>query len=229
MGSVIRRGLFLVVLLSGVLVPTRTDAAETIQPGDYMQTNVGACTLGFAATANSVTYFLTAAHCVDNVGQDVQLEDGTVFADVAVEGSNSDLPGTADDWALLTVRSAFASRVVGAVRGIPGSPSGIAQSNETAMLDVLRISGHGIPWFVDPITRENRYGVITYQDAEVYEAIGMDTNGDSGGPIVHQPSGQAFGLVSRLCLPLCTSEGPTIEGVFTKARARGYALTLKTN
>ena len=225
----IRRGSLLIVLVAALMAPGSTHAAETIQPGDYMQTAAGSCTLGFAATSGTVTYFLTAAHCVDGVGQNVQLDDGSVFADVAVEGNNDDLPATADDWALLTVRPSHVSRVVGAVRGIPGSPTGIAQSSETAMLDTLRISGHGVPWFVDPITRENRVGVITYQDTEIYEAIGLDTWGDSGGPIVHQASGQAFGLVSRLCYPLCTSEGPTVQGIFAAARDRGYSLTLKTN
>lgn len=189
-----------------------------------MFTDVGGCTLGFAATGGGETYFMTAAHCVERVGDDVELEDGTVFADVAAIGDADD---TARDWALLDVRNAFVPQVRGAVRGIPGTPTGSTTANETEAGDVLRFSGHGIPFFIDPITRENRYGVVVSDDGDMYTAVGMDSFGDSGGPIVHEASGKAYGLVSRLCLGVCTSEGPTIQGVLGKAAARGFALTLK--
>jgi len=222
------RGRFRLSLLGAVvfalLAPAQLRAATTIQPGDEVLTTVGGCTLGFAATGGGNTYFMTAAHCVEHVNDDVRLGDGTVFGDVAAIGNQN---ATATDWALLQVRAAYVPIVRGTVRGIAGTPSGYSTANGTALGDVLRFSGYGIPWFVDPLLRENRYGAIVSDDAESYVAIGMDTNGDSGGPIVHDATGDAYGLVSRLCIGPCTSEGPTVQGILNKAAAKGFSLSLK--
>lgn len=220
-----RRALVVLAVLVGVCAPARLDAAGSIQAGDYMETKGIGCTLGFVADSIDTTYFMTAAHCVDKVGDNVKTIDGVVFGDVAVKG-NAD--ASAADWALVAVRPAFDDQVGAAVRGL-GVPTGVATPNETAVLDTLRVSGHGIPWFIDPTLRENRYGLVGYHDNELYDAIAMDTNGDSGGPIVHEETGQAFGLVSRLCIGLCTSEGPTIQGVLAKAAAKGFDITLRTS
>jgi hypothetical protein len=217
-------------VFAATFVPAVSQAAPlTIQPGDSI-TSVGkGCTLGFAVTGGDNSYFMTAAHCVDNVGDDVVLDDGTVFADVVARGAAGELPETADDWSLMQVRSEYEPLVRGTVRGVAGTPTGYTTANEAALGDLVRFSGYGIPWFIDPILRENRYGIIVSNDAEIYTAIGLDTQGDSGGPILHQASGQALGLVSRLCVGLCTSEGPTVQGVLAKASAAiNTTLTLKT-
>ena len=54
--------------------------------------------------------------------------------------------------------------------------------------------------------------------------------GDSGGPIVHRPTGRALGIVSRICTRAnaCTEEGPTVQGIIDKAASRGFDLTLET-
>jgi len=221
-----KRVLLGLAVFAAVLVPHQgLHAATTIQPGDEMLSSVGGCTLGFAATSGTATYFMTAAHCVDKVGENIELGDGTVFGDVAVIGNAGN---TATDWALIKVRSSYVSRVKGTVRGLPGTPSGYTTAGETALGDTLRFSGYGIPWFLAAQTRETRYGVHVSDDAATYTAIGMDTNGDSGGPIIHEATGQAYGLVSRLCIGACTSEGPTVQGIRSKAAAKGYSLTLKT-
>ena len=220
-----KRVLLVLCVCASMFVPTSVGAATTIQPGDEMISSVGGCTLGFAATGGGNTYFMTAAHCVGGIGANIELGDGTVFGDVAAKG-NAD--GTATDWALIQVRAAYVSLVRGAVRGIPGAPSGYTTASQTATLDTLAFSGYGIPWFISDITRENRVGVIVSDDQNTYTAIGMDTNGDSGGPIVHSATNKAYGLVSRLCIGACTSEGPTVQGVLAKAAAQGFALSLKT-
>jgi hypothetical protein len=227
-----RRALLVLAIVLGVCAPARLDAATTIRPGDYMETEGIGCTLGFLAdeiadgdpSTTEAVYFMTAAHCVDKIGDNVRDIDGVVFGDVAVKGNEDQ---SAQDWALVEVRPASVPQAGAAVRGL-GVPTGVAAPGETAMLDVLRVSGHGIPWFIDPTLRENRYGVVGYHDNELYDAIAMDTNGDSGGPIVHEASGQAFGLVSRLCIGPCTSEGPTIQGVIAKAAAKGFDIKLRT-
>src|SRR5688500_12953024 len=214
-----KRVLLCVLLFAAVLVPRSAEAATTIQPGDAMHTSVGWCTLGFVARDAVDTYLMTAAHCVERVGSNVELEDGTVFGDAVVLGNGN---FRADDWALIRVRAAFVPRVRPAVRGIAETPRGTASPDETGLLDVLRISGHGDPFYLHPLLRENRYGVLTQHTASIYEAVAMDNFGDSGGPIVHEPTGQALGLVSRLCLGNpCTSEGPTVQGVIAKAAAKG--------
>ena len=215
-----------IAVCAAVLVPTRTQATTTIHPGDAMRSSVGWCTLGFVARDAVDTFFMTAAHCVARLGANIELEDGTVFGDAVVFG-NEDL--RSDDWALIRVRSAFVPMVRPTVRGVGGTPTGVATPSETDLLDVLRISGHGEPFYLHPLLRENRYGVLTEHTSSVYEALAMDNFGDSGGPIVHRQSGQALGLVSRLCIGNpCTSEGPTIQGVLSKAAAKGYPVSLDT-
>ena len=219
-----RRVLLCVCVFAAALVPIRADAATTIQPGDRMWSTVGGCTLGFVVKGGGETYFMTNAHCVDRVGEDIELGTGKVFADVATFG---DLRNLASDWALLKVRSAFVPQVRPTVRGIAGTPRGIATPGETDVADLLRISGHGEPFYVHPLLRENRYGLLRYHDSSIYDAVAMDNFGDSGGPIVHEPTGQALGLVSQLCLGNpCTSEGPTVQGVLERAAAKGFVVTL---
>ena len=214
-------------VLAAILVPAQADAAHgaTIHPGDAMESSVGLCTLGFVAVGGGQTYFMTAAHCVDKVGEDIRLEDGPVFGDVAVIG---DADATATDWALIDVRAAYDADVRLAVRGHPSFPSGVATPSETALGDVIRYSGHGVPWYVSATTREERVGLLGYHDAQIWDSNGPDTWGDSGGPVMHDASRQAIGLVSRLCIGPCTSEGPTVQGILSKAASKGFAVSLGT-
>ena len=214
----------LVVAAATLALPAR--AATTIQPGDYMGSSIGGCTLSFVYDSPSgAVYMGTAAHCVDKVGEDIELEDGRVFGDVALIG-NAD--NTETDWALIGVRDAFKSSVRAAVRGHPSYPKGYTRSNETAFADEVQFSGHGIPWFFTATTREKRTGLMGNDDAESYILTGSDTWGDSGGPIVHVRTGKAMGIVSRLCVGLCTSEGPTVEGIIAKAAAKGLTVSIRT-
>jgi hypothetical protein len=66
------------------------------------------------------------------------------------------------------------------------------------------------------------------QNKNHYTLIGSDTYGDSGGPIVLAKDGKAMGIVSSVCIGLCTSEGPTVQGILQQAAAKGFALTLRT-
>jgi hypothetical protein len=224
----VRRGLAgLAIVLLCALLPLRAAEAASIQPGDFMREGDKGCTLGFVVTSGTDTYFLTAAHCVD-VPSEVSLADGTVFGDAVAEGSPTDEPPqTADDWALVRVRPHLVSSVVPTVRG-GGAPAGVATSAETGLGDLIKHSGYGVPWELTSFTREQRYGVLWGQDGQTWTSIGPDTFGDSGGPVVHDATGKALGLVSRLCLGTCTSTGPTVEGIFARAATSGYQLALRT-
>jgi hypothetical protein len=214
------------VVVALLLLPGRADAAS-IQPGDEMISGDVQCTLGFVVTSPTDTYFLTAAHCV-KVPAEVKLADGTVFGDAVAEGNSLDVPPTLDDWALISVRPHMVSSVSPAVRG-GGVPSGVVMAGETGGGDLIKHSGYGVPWWVTPTTREQRYGVLVSQTQETWASIGPDTFGDSGGPVVHVASGKALGLVSRGCIGVCTSLGPTIEDILIETAAVGYPVTLRTS
>ena len=215
----------LVVLAAVLMAPASSLAAGTLQPGAYHETDAGACTLGFVYTGGA-TYFGTAAHCVDSVGQDVADEDGDVFGDVAVIG---DADVTEEDWALIQVRSADVSRVSPAMKGSPGLPrSGFTTPAQTSTGDIVQLSGYGLGFNLLGVTRERRVAVMGFDDTELYTVTGPLIFGDSGGPLVHTPTGRALGQVSRLCIGVCTEEGPTVQGIVAKAAARGFSVSLRT-
>ena len=168
----------------------------------------------------------TAAHCVEQVGDDVELEDGTVFGDVALIGDEN---STEADYAFIEVRPAFLSRVSAAVKGHPTIPrGGYTTPGETSVGDQIQQSGYGIGASLTNVTREQRRSILTYDDAEMHTILGYSIFGDSGGPYVHVPTGKAFGIVSRLCIGLCEEEGPTVQGLLDKAAARGFTVRLRT-
>lgn len=201
-------------------------AQDPIQPGDYMESGGAGCTLNFVYDGAQATYLGTAAHCVERVGDDVALEDGTVFGDVAFIG-NEDT--TEDDYAFIEVRPEFLSRVSPALKGHPTLPrNGFTVASETAVGDQIQQSGYGVGASLTSVTREQRRSVLTYDDAEIHQILGFSIFGDSGGPYVHLPTGKAFGIVSRLCIGLCEEEGPTVQGILAKAAAAGFPVQLRT-
>lgn len=213
--------------VAGFVVPS--GAAGPVQPGVFISTDVGGCTLSFIydGTGNHAdkVYAGTAAHCVGDVGDDVRLASGETFGDVAVLG---DEDVTAADWALIEVRSSFLDRVEPSVVGHPGTPTGVTKSSQTAVGDLIAASGHGVGFSLTSFTREGRVGVLTYDDPGEHDVIVPLIFGDSGGPLLHASSGKAFGIVSRLCIGVCSESGPTVEGIIAKAAAKGFGVTLRT-
>ncbi len=228
------------MVVASLAVAVPTNAGTPVHPGDFMESNVGGCTLGFVfngtgSKAGNV-YFATAAHCVDHVGEDIKLSSGTIIGDVAAIG-NADAEAT--DWALIQVRSQYEGDVRGAVRGHPTIPMGYTNPSETAQFDLIRFSGYGMGFDLLALTRESRVGLMGSDSGETYDLIGLDISGDSGGPIIHDRTGKALGLVSRGCvtalLPVpgpcgggvATSVGPTVQGILAKAAAKGFTVSLR--
>lgn len=205
-------------------------AATVIQPGIEIATPVGGCTANFVfdgvgAQAGKV-FIGTAAHCVSAIGDDIETGDGTTFGDVAFIG-NEDT--SQDDYAFIEVRPEFVPSVSPAVKGHPQFPTGVASAEETSEGDTVQFSGYGVGFGLTPITQEQRIGIITGDDADIYQVAGPVIFGDSGGPLAHIASGGAYGIVSRLCVgSLCWVEGPTIEGSLAKASAQGFTVELRT-
>jgi hypothetical protein len=207
------------------MVPATASAAVTLQPGAYHETDAGSCTLNFAYAGGAKTYLGTAAHCVDRVGQRVRDIDGVEFGSVAFIG-NADV--TEWDFAFIEVDAEDVARVSPAVKGYPAYPTGSTVPADTVLGDSIQLSGYGLGYGTTKATQEGRSAVFSFDDAEMYAVSGPIHWGDSGGPLVHKRTGKALGIVSRLCVGVCTEEGPTVQGLIAKAASRGFTVTLKT-
>lgn len=222
-----KRLLLGLAICAALLVPVRATAAPTVLPGDEFTTSVGSCTLGFLVTGGGNTYFISAAHCFDHVGENAVLDDGSVIGQAAAIG-NADATDT--DWSLIQVPASRVADVGGAVRGHSDMPTAVTHHGDTATGDLLQHSGYGVPWFLLAELREKRVGVLMSDDGKVWSSVGPDTWGDSGGPVMMRNAKTALGLVSRLCIGVCTSEGPTVEGILPQASAAvGSTLALVTH
>ena len=215
----------LAALVLAIALPGAAQAAVTLQPGAYHETDAGSCTLNFVYDGGGTTYLGTAAHCVESVGQRVRDIDGVEFGSVAFIG---DANTTEWDFAFIRVDSEDLSRVSPAVKGHPAYPKGSTVPAETLSGDTIQLSGYGLGYGTTPTTQERRTAVMGFDNTELYDVTGPIHWGDSGGPLVHVRTGKALGIVSRLCAGACSEEGPTVQGILAKAASRGFAVTLRT-
>jgi hypothetical protein len=206
-------------------VPAAAQAAVTLQPGAYHETDAGSCTLNFAYTGGGKTYLGTAAHCVANVGQRVRDIENVEFGSVAFIGHES---STEWDFAFIEVDTEDLSRVSPAVKGHPAYPKGSTVPTDTLTGDTIQLSGYGLGYGTTKPTQEQRTAVMGFDNTELYDVTGPIHWGDSGGPLVHIRTGKALGIVSRLCAGACSEEGPTVQGILAKAASRGFPVTLRT-
>ncbi len=231
----IRRISRLTLLLAAVATtlvgtaPRAVAVGEAIQPGVEISTTDGSCTLNFiydgTGSLGGKVFGGTAAHCVSGIGQRVQLGTGETFGTVALIG-NADV--TVEDYSFIEIFPALHSRVKAAMKGHPTYPTGVTTAAETALGDLVQLSGYGVGFGLTQPTQERRVAVVSFDDAELHQVVAPLIFGDSGGPLVHVKSGKAFGIVSRLCIGLCEEEGPTVQGLLAKAAARGFTVQLRT-
>ena len=216
-------------LAFGGLFLSPASAADPLQPGAYVGTTLGGCTLNFVYDGtgpNDGKVFLgTAAHCVEKVGDPVEDRAGATFGKVAFIGDAESNP---HDYAFIEVAAAHVSRVSPAVKGHPQYPVGFTTSSETETGDMIQLSGYGVPFNFTRPTQEERVATLVYDQHENFGVAGLLSWGDSGGPLVHIPSGKALGIESRVCTGPCTDTGPTVEGILAKAAAAGFPVTLRT-
>lgn len=205
---------------------SRASAAGTLQPGAVSATDTGRCTLNFVyADSLGSRYFGSAAHCVSAPGQQVRDKDGALIGTVALTG-NPDV--TAEDWSFIKIDPSAMNRVSAQMKGNPKYPTGVTTASQTRLGDVLQLSGFGTGFDLLALTQERRVGLLISDDTSVYRTVAPLIFGDSGGPLVQTRSGKALGIVSRLCLGICTEEGATVEGILAKPQVRARGMRLVT-
>jgi hypothetical protein len=214
----------LATCVAALAIPAAAGAV-TLQPGAYHETSVGSCTLNFVYDGGGKTYLGTAAHCVSQIGEQVRDRDGVVFGKVAFIGDQNN---TARDYAFIEVDPEDLGRVSPAVKGYPQYPVGYTTPTQTSQGDQIQLSGYGLGFDTTQATQENRRAVMGYDDQSLYDVTGPIDWGDSGGPLVHIATKQALGIVSRLCVGVCSEEGPTVQGILSDAAAHGFPVTLRT-
>jgi hypothetical protein len=187
---------------------------------------IGACTGGFLFDGTDeragTVYMGTAAHCVRELGQDVSLlATGEVFGDVAWMGDANTY-----DIALIEVRQEFASRLKAGVLGHEEFPKRVAPPGLTKAGDAVLVN--------DLVVVPKPQGVLVSDDARGYVIDARVIPFDSGGPVVHVPSGGALGVVSRghdcTAGPFdCASySGPTVHRAVEAYEAAGFPVRLRT-
>jgi hypothetical protein len=218
-----RRLLPLTALLALVL-PTSADAAVTavqIQPGASISTPIGGCTLNFVYTDQADrTYVGTAGHCAD-VGHRIRSGNGTEFGTVVF--SENAYP--VNDFALIEIDDEDLGLVSPAMR-YWGGPTGLYHYGEAERNDTVLAYGYGIGYGTTEYTRR-RIGAFQTETGQRYTAALNCIFGDSGGPVVHGPTGKALGVIDVLALP--GTGGVLIENALRRIKSlTGLNLTLST-
>lgn len=196
---------------------------DKIQPGVRITTETGSCTLNFIFDGGgSKVYAGTAAHCVSSVGEKVDIWGFPDFATVVYDDD------ARTDFALLEIASHYHGDVDPNVKGHPGFPSGHTLRAQTSFGDRVRFSGYGMVYDRTTITQEERIGVLFSDSSASYRLYGPTIFGDSGGPVLHDRTGKALGIVSAINLLTGMTLGPTVEGILARLSDDGFDVTLRT-
>lgn len=224
-----RSAVFAVVLITGVLasaVPAL--APPVIQPGVGIVSGNSQCTLNWIYDGSGGPYGGTAAHCVSGEGARVSLlADGTSFGSVAVFNA-------ALDYALIRIDSEDTGFINPALKGHPSIPQGVSTVNTSAVGDLMQFSGYGIATQLIDLTREQRQGLLGYNDGTQHYIYGVVSPGDSGGPVADVTDGnKAFGIVNTLGLaltplPQAGEGGLSLDALLADAAARGVPVSVRT-
>ena len=227
-----RSTLAIVVLAAGLAVSARTSAAPgVIQPGAPIATGNLLCTLNWIYDGAGGPYGGTAAHCVNNVGQRVVLDEAGGapggFGSVAFISPNL-------DYALIRIDSDKLGNVSAAMRGHPNIPRGTSTISTSSVGDTMQFSGYGAGVDLTSTTRESRQGVLGYNDGSQHYIYGVVTPGDSGGPVADVTDGnKAFGIVTTVGagatpMPQAGEGGVSLDGLLSDAAMHGFAIGVRT-
>ena len=215
---------------------------DVVQPGMLMANGPARCTANFmfdgTGDLRGRHYLGTAAHCVDDrVGTPVLDHAGRRIGAVAFTGFP--YATYADDWAFIELDPAVFDRSSPALAGHPALPTGLLPAQAGAAGDRLQLPGWGFVTEMTEEGREQRPSVLYANRPRLWFAEAVVSNTDSGGPVVHLPTGGALGSVSNYGVPLPltqsggfepggTAYGPGTAGVLEEAARRGITLRLRT-
>lgn len=195
---VVRRLLLISALVLSAFPTSPANAAAPvveIQPGAKINTPIGGCTLNFVFKDEAgISYVGTAGHCAD-VGHRIRSGNGTEFGTVVF--SEDAYP--ANDFALIRIDEEDVHLVSPAMR-YWGGPTGMFMPADGERGDTVLAYGYGMGYGSSEPTRR-RIGSLTTITPTRYQAALNCIFGDSGGPVVHGPTGQALGVIDVLALP----------------------------
>lgn len=231
------------VLLAALLVaPAASESAQKIQPGMLVTAadSSGGCTGNFIydglGPRAGATYIGLASHCVGEVADPIAVDRDRVPFGRLVH-KNWPLRTIRDDWALIEIFPERLADVDPAQRGNPRFPTGVADEDDVAVGDEIRISGWGAFMYLNEEVQTHRSGVTTYWDGVYHDLAGPILTGDSGGALVHVPSGKALGIVSAFCTPSnftaehqpvgCTAFGPSAAEVMREMAKKGFPVRMR--
>lgn len=209
-------------------------AQEPIQPGASIRSDGGQCTLnwvydGTGARAGEV-FVGTAAHCVEEVGDQITLQTGTFGSDLYVIGLVAFISSNLD-YSLIRIDDANLELVDPSLKGHPEFPTGVSTTSTANVGDLVQFSGQGVGFHLTQPTREERVGILHFNDGDHHSALGPVISGDSGGPVGNITDGnKALGLVTVICAGTqCLGEGGvSLQGMLADAAAAGFTVELRT-
>lgn len=199
----------------------------TIRPGASLG---GYCTYNFLfSDARGEAYIGTAAHCTED-GERVTLgPGGPEIGTVVYDSDTAEDADASVDFSLIRLDPDQIENANPLMYGWDG-PKGTIDADEASAGDQVAIYGYGILLGEDERTRP-RFGVLMDEDGSTYRANLPAVNGDSGSPIIHVPTGKAFGIISHYgiaAVPPATDEGPIMGFIFSELENGGFDVTLAT-
>jgi hypothetical protein len=163
------------------------------------------------------TYYIgTAAHCVNDVGQEMPLAGEGTIGEVAFSTYNDtyvDDYGVrrGADFALVRLYPDMNLNAHPLMMNTAG-PTGVATASDVALGDELEHHGYGMVFGDIEPARDRPGFLVTFEDDFCSQSAVWW--GDSGSPVLHAETGMALGLVSRLggleCNPTSHLAGATI-------------------
>lgn len=202
-------------------LPMPAPAAGEIGPGRFMSAPEG-CTMNFVFTDGNRLFVGTAGHCSHTVGERASAPGIGEFGTIVyrrLEGN--------DDFALIRID---ASKEANVDPTVPrwGGPSGVTVPADTLIGDPIALYGWGTGFSIIEPTR-SRAGLLAADGAQHYVAELPAVFGDSGGPIVHIPTGKALGIVSGIRaveVPQGTLWGTTVQRALSLVIGAGFNVDL---
>lgn len=111
---------------------------------------------------------------------------------------------------------------------VAGWTQGVTTATETTIGDRVMIHGFGIVFGETAETRR-RSGALANDSFTQWRAYVPALFGDSGGRVLHAPTGKALGLSTNLTIyPTGLVDGPTIESVIADLAEAGFHVSVVT-